>query len=102
MLDQASEPVPYILDLTELKTSFSDMVFAMGELTHEGAVWRHPNIKEMVVITQSSMVKIGTDALRQMQYGGVKTFAAASLTEALLHLGVPLIKVNALIRSRAA
>jgi hypothetical protein len=102
MLDQASEPVPYILDLAELKTSFGDMVFAMGELTHEGAVWRHPNIKEMVIITESSMVKIGADALRQMQYGGVRTYTAVSLKEALLHLGVSLSKVDAVIDERAA
>lgn len=88
LLDQASQPVPYILDLTEIKMDFGEMIFAMADLTHgESAVWRHPMLKELIVITGSSMIRLGANSLRQMQYGNLKTAAFATLNEAYQHLG---------------
>lgn len=88
LLDQAVEPVPYVLDLIELKIDFSGMIFAMADLTHgEGAVWRHPKLRELVVITGSSMVRFGVNSLRQMQYGNLKTAAFMTLEEAYQYVG---------------
>jgi hypothetical protein len=87
MLDQAKEPVPYILDVIEIRMDFGEMIYAMADLTKgEGAVWRHPMLKEMIVITNSSMVRLGVNSLRQMQYGGLKTAAFSTLEEAFKHL----------------
>jgi hypothetical protein len=86
-LDQAGGPVPYILDITDLEMSFGDMVSTMAELTRgDLPAWRHPNLQELLVISQQSVARIGTDALKQTQYGKLRASIFHSVGDAIRYL----------------
>src|SRR5438105_631203 len=80
LLDTSDEPVPYLLDLSEIKMGFSDMVLAMGMLTGGTlASFMHPMLRQVVIVTQDGMLKFGATALGQAQYGGRKAQVVATV-----------------------
>lgn len=86
-LNQAGAPVPYVFDITELDMTFGDLVAAMAEMTRgDIPAWRHPNLKELVVISKQSMARIGTDALKQTQYGKLRASVFHNVGDALRYL----------------
>lgn len=87
LLETANEPLYLVIDVTELKISFSDMVGGMATLTKgEMAVFKHPNLKQIVAVTTSDMIALGAKALGQSQYGEVMAKTFPTLDEALAYV----------------
>jgi hypothetical protein len=71
ILDSSGEPMVYIADVRELTISFADMVNILGFITNkELAVFQHPKLHEIIVVTSSNIAALGAQALGQQQYGG--------------------------------
>ncbi|MFN8374983.1 MAG: hypothetical protein U0694_19170 [Anaerolineae bacterium] len=81
--DEADQPIFYINDMTDVKWGFSDVVLGMGAAASAGGVMRHKNLREIIVISKSELVRFGVGALGQAQYGGLRARIANTLDEAL-------------------
>lgn len=87
LLEQAEKPVSFIFDMTGFNMSFGDMVSAMADLTKgEQAAWRHNNIKELLIISEQSMLELGAEALRRTQYGKLRSWFFSNMEEARQYL----------------
>jgi hypothetical protein len=64
ILDAQPAPVFYAIDIRSLHVNFGDMVSMMG-LATKGATGflKHPNIREVVIISSSDMLTLGAKAL---------------------------------------
>jgi hypothetical protein len=81
--DEANQPIFYINDMSEVKWSFTDVMLGMGAAAAAGGVMRHPNLREIIVISRSELVRLGVGALGQSQYGGLRARIASNLEEGL-------------------
>lgn len=84
MLDAADEPLYYVTKVDNFSLSFGDMVQALGRLTSgDLAFVQHPNLYKIVVVAYNNLIRLGSNALSQTQYGGVRVDVFDSLEEAL-------------------
>ena len=84
ILESSNEKCIYINDLREISINFGDMVTAMASTTRgDQAVLKHPNIQSVVLVANNPIIRLGTNALQQFQYGGIRSIASATLEEAL-------------------
>ncbi len=87
LLDASGQPLYLIIDLTNVKVSFSDIVMSMATLTKSSrAVLRHPNLKQIVVVTTFELFSLAAKALKQAQYGGLEAQVFPTLDEALAYV----------------
>jgi hypothetical protein len=87
LLDSSQQPLYLIVDLTDVKLNFSDLVASMATATKGGkAVLRHPNIKQIIAVTTSDLLALGAKALKQAQYGQLEAQVFSSLDEALTYV----------------
>jgi hypothetical protein len=84
ILDTATCAVPYILDLTELRITFADMVSVLVEITRgASSPAGHPYLMELIMVTQNGIIRVAASAMAQSQYGRVKTRVFTTMDEAL-------------------
>lgn len=87
ILDQAEKPVSFVFDMTAFNMTFADMVSAMADLTKgEQAAWRHHNMKELLIISEQSLMELGAEALRRTQYGKLRSWFFSNMDEAREYL----------------
>jgi hypothetical protein len=87
LLETMDVPVFLVADMREIRANFGDVVAGLGAATRgEAAVFRHPNIREVVVVTTSDLLGMGAKALGQLQYGGLRASVFESLDEALAYV----------------
>jgi hypothetical protein len=94
MLDQAETPVSFLFDMTDFNMTFPDMVSAMADLTRgDVAAFRHPKLKELLIVSEQSLMQIGADALQRTQYGKLRSWYFNNMEEAREYLrlmgGIP-------------
>ena len=81
--DAQTAPIFYAVDIRSIRFDFGDVVSMMGMATKGNATFlRHPNIRELVIITSSEMITLGAKALGQSQYGGLNVSVFGSPEEA--------------------
>jgi hypothetical protein len=81
------EPVYYILNLSALKFSFSELVMRLADLTNEKTgPYRSPFLKEIIFVTESDLGKVAADALQQEQYGARKSKFFSSEEDAIKYV----------------
>jgi hypothetical protein len=81
--DEAKQPIFYINDMSGVRWSFSDVVLGMGAAAAAGGVMRHKNLREIIVISSSDLVRFGVNALGQAQYGGLRARLVNNIQEGL-------------------
>ena len=87
ILESSDQPVPYVLDLSEVTMSFGELVGAMGVLTRgDVASFTHPKLSEIVIVSSDPMVRIGANALGQTQYGRRRAAVVRTLDDALRYI----------------
>jgi hypothetical protein len=87
LLDSSNQPLYLIIDVTNVKINFSDLITGMAALTKSNrAVFKHPNIKQIIVVTTSDMLALGAKALKQVQYGGLESQVFPTFDEALAYV----------------
>lgn len=86
MLSEMQPNVPVLLDLRKFKITFSDLVMALSDTNKGNSMFAHPNLSEIVVVTDSGLLKMGAMALNQAQYGKKQVAVYTSLEEAMSHV----------------
>ena len=91
-LDQSSEPLFYLIDITKASLSLEDIVLAANigargpnteAMNQEIPLWKHPNIQEMVFVTTRPILTLAAKGLDSLAFGNIKTKTFATQEEAL-------------------
>ncbi len=84
ILDSVETPHCFIIDATKLKMKFGDMVMGGAIVTRgDSAVFKHPNLTQLVVVTTSDLIETVAKAYSQAQYGSLSVRVFGSLDEAV-------------------
>ncbi len=82
-LDQLSEPVFYIFDTTEARMSLDDIIASASLATRQFALFKHPNIRETLLVTQSHVTALAARGMNSPIFGNVHMRVFKTLEEAL-------------------
>ena len=88
LLDEQTEPVFYIIDMSDLQTITIDGV---TEVANSGAnnlksSYRHPMNREMILISQANIVKLAVKGASTATFGNLKVKLFETLDEALAYI----------------
>ncbi|MBN1313346.1 MAG: hypothetical protein JXB30_18210 [Anaerolineae bacterium] len=84
LLDSMEEPVYYVYDLSEAKLNIAEIVLGANKGAGSSASsLRHPNVKEVLVVTQSNLIKLAAKGLNTEIFGFVPVSVFDTLDEAL-------------------
>ena len=87
MLGAQSEPVYYVLDVTKYAPTFEELVSSVnwggkGNLP----TFRHPNVRESIVVSSNGMVKLAAQGLKTATWGNTTIPVFDTLNEALTYV----------------
>ena len=72
LLDAETHPVYHIVDMREVKMTFTDVMSAIQiGVKGEQATANHPNIRQIVVVTHSRMINMAAKGLNTMSFGNI-------------------------------
>lgn len=84
VFQEQTEPFYYILDISEMKMDFSQVVMRLADLTDpKSGPYRHPLLKEIILVTQADLGVLLVDAMHQEQYGALQGKLCSSEEEAI-------------------
>lgn len=84
IFESAAEPVIIIADLRDFKLTIDEMLFGANfGARGSSSAWRHPNIRETVVISSSPLVQMAIKGLDSATFGHMKIKVVATLEDAL-------------------
>ncbi|MBN1429029.1 MAG: hypothetical protein JXB07_11635 [Anaerolineae bacterium] len=84
ILDASDTPMFMIIDVTQLSLSLDDVVKSANSDTRgEQAIYRHPKLRGVLVVTQSHMVRLAVKGLTSVTFGNVNAKAFGSVEEAI-------------------
>lgn len=79
-----SEPFYYVSDTHSAHWNFAEMVQAMAASAgRDVSFLKNPYLKQIIVVTDSNLIKLGVSALGQEQYGMVRASTVPTLEAAL-------------------
>ncbi len=93
-LDQVSEPVYLIIDLTEISFSLDELVVGSNfaargqhitDTRGQSPLWKHPNIKELIFVTDKRLIKLAVMGLDSLAFGNIQAKAFETQEEALAY-----------------
>jgi hypothetical protein len=95
LLDTLDEPVYYLNEIGDIGVSFSDLVQLMGNATKgQLDILKHPMIKEIIVVSQHTLLQLGGRALAQKQYGRLTANIFGSVEEAWKYINQEIEKTT--------
>lgn len=83
LLDQQSQPVIFIMDIRGVSFSLEDVMSAANMATRQTEVFKHPNILENIMVTESRMIDLAMRGLNSPMFGNVKVRVFGTREEAL-------------------
>ena len=84
-LDSTDGTLYYISDICDATINFADLVSGMGLVFKGGLESFSDSRLHMIVVSESSLVKMGSKAAQQTQYGGVNIKVFATVDDALTY-----------------
>ncbi len=86
LMDDSSEELFLIFDVTEASFSLDDVIAGASQATRSATpLLRHPKMRQMVVISRSSMVRLAAKGLNSPIFGKINVKVCDTLDEALAH-----------------
>jgi hypothetical protein len=87
VFQEQTEPFYYILNIAEMKLDFSQSIMRLADLTDpESGPYRHPLLKELILVTEAEMGLLLVDAMHQEQYGAIQGTLCRSEQEAIEYI----------------
>jgi hypothetical protein len=84
VLDEMGGPTIFLSDLRDYSVDFGDVTKVLGVMTRgDLAVLNHPNLHKTIVVTEHALVKLGTQALGQNQYGSLRAQVVKTTEEGM-------------------
>ena len=85
LLDQSSEKQVYIIHFKN-KLSLDEIITGANRVGRgENSLWHHPNIKKIILITNSAAIRVSAQGMSSDTFGNLNVAVVASLDEALHH-----------------
>ncbi|MBN1681871.1 MAG: hypothetical protein JW966_16450 [Anaerolineae bacterium] len=86
ILDELDESVTFIQDLTLMKVDLDDIMVG-ADTTGRGdeATFHHPNIREIISVTQDPIMRNVFEGMGSSAYGNVRMLVVDTLDEALAY-----------------
>lgn len=86
LLVSFKEPVFWIIDASQVKLNVNDVINASNQGTrgHE-PLWHHPNIRELLLVTQSKLVQMAASGVKSLPFGNLEVKVFGLLDEALAY-----------------
>ena len=83
-LDESTEPLILILDITQASGKFSDFLPAMADVrAGRRVVLRHPQLREVIVVSTRNVVRLVCKALKSRENGHINIVVVDTVEEAL-------------------
>lgn len=93
-LDESPEPLFFISDAVGLKVNFGDVVAGLAFVTKGKLTYvNHPNMRRMIAIADSDLIRMAVNAVGQKQYGGHRTEVYPTTEAALISIRKELAEV---------
>ncbi len=84
MLDAETHPVYHIVDMREVKMTFTDVMSAIQiGIKGEQATANHRNIKQIVVVTHSRMINMAAKGLNTVSFGNIDMAVFETVEDAI-------------------
>jgi hypothetical protein len=86
LLDAQDEPAFVIMDGHEARLSVDEVIVGASQATRgESAVFRHPKLREVILVTTSGLLRLASRGLNSEVFGHVTVKAFDTLEEALAY-----------------
>lgn len=87
MLEAAEQPVYYVIDTSQTAFSLEDIIQA-ASVTSRGSMstFHHPNVREVIVVTNNQTMQLGIKGLDSEVFGFVKVRVVETLDEAFAYI----------------
>lgn len=86
LLDSFEERVFWIIDVSQVKVNVNDVINASNQGTRgDEPLWHHPNIRELILITQNKLVQMAASGLNSLPFGNLEVKVFGLLDEALAY-----------------
>ncbi len=86
MLDQATEPLYLIIDLTRQTMRLDDIILGANiGAGGQAPLWQHPNVQEVIFVTTKAIVKLAIQGLDSLPFGNTQAKAFETQEEALAY-----------------
>jgi hypothetical protein len=87
-LDNQTEHVYLIMELTHLSMDLEDLMFGANVATRQLQLLKHPKIRETLIVTQSGLAAMGAKGMNSPIFGNIKVKTFKTLDEALAYARV--------------
>ncbi|GAB4554793.1 MAG: hypothetical protein OHK0023_25350 [Anaerolineae bacterium] len=86
ILEAAEQPLFFIFELSEANFSLDDIMAGASRGAHSTqGLLRHPKMRQMVVVTQSRLLKLAAIGMKSVTFGRLNVKVCSSLDEALTY-----------------
>jgi hypothetical protein len=86
MLDKASEPVYYIMDVSAAKFDMNVIIQAASSTSQTSqGTFHHPNVKSVLLVSPEEVIHAAAEGLRTDVYGNVRVRTFHKLDDALAY-----------------
>jgi hypothetical protein len=87
LLDQAAEPVFLIMDMSKMTISLNDIILGSNMGTRsEQPLNRHPQLREMLFVSPSALVKLAVKGLNTVTFGNLEFKVFDTVDDALTYV----------------
>lgn len=86
VFDTASQPLYFISDIVEISVDMQGMIAAANLVTRgDGALFQHPNLKVVLVVTQNKMLELAAKGVNSEVFGFAPTQVFTNREETLAY-----------------
>ncbi len=85
ILDPAEVPLFLITDF-QLSLGIDDLFQSASTLRRENSIWKHPNIRQVIIITDDPLLRLAAQGMKSPILGGFNLKLSDSVEEALAYV----------------
>jgi len=83
LLDEQAKPFDFIFDMREVDFGMDDIIsLANHTRKSEESLMKHPNMRQVVIVTESTIISMATKGMDSVPFGNVKLHVASNVDEA--------------------
>jgi hypothetical protein len=83
LFDRQTKPIIFIMDISATNFSLDDVIAASSLATRQKQVFKHPNVLQTIMVTESRLVDLAARGLNSPIFGNVKVQVFKTVEEAL-------------------
>ncbi|MCU0463549.1 MAG: hypothetical protein MUF38_03160 [Anaerolineae bacterium] len=85
-LDAVTEEKVYLVDVFKFDISFEDIIKGANIVARgERPLWHHPKLKQIILVTEDSALRLAAEGMESSVFGGLKIPVFSTVEEALVY-----------------